>query len=100
MLYLSGVQPLAGIFYLAWIVYKIGLCVYFMVCESMTVSHSAGLALGDFLCLSLYCIEVFLQYLGSITMVRVLHLVHLLHLDVNTLMEPGVRTMVYRHFSI
>ena len=77
MLYLSGVQPLAGIFYLVWIVYKIGLCVYFVVCGSMTVSHSARLALGGFLCLSLYSIEVFLQCLGSITMVRVLQWVHL-----------------------
>ena len=65
-----------------------------------TESYSAGLALGGFLCLSLYSIEVFLQCLGSITLVRVLHLVHLLHLDVNTLVEPGVHHGLQTFFDL
>ena len=45
-------------------------------------------------------IEVFLQCLGSIILVRVLHLVHLLHLGVNILMEPGVNHGLQTFFDL
>ena len=47
----------------------------------------AGLTLAGCLCLSLYSIQV---CLGSITLVRVLRLVHQLHMVVNILMELGI----------
>ena len=56
----------------------------------MTMCRVAKLALGGFLCPSLYSIEVFLQCLGSIILVRVFHLVHQLSLVVNILIELGV----------
>ena len=52
-------------FYLAWIVYKIGLWVYFVVYGSMTVPHSAGLALGGFLCLKFIQYRSVLAILGQ-----------------------------------
>ena len=82
MLCLSGVQPLAGIVYLVWIIYKIELCIYYALRKYDHVSWCrAGLGWLP----ECHAVSQFIQYrsvlamLGQHTLVRVLHLVHQLH---------------------